>query len=144
MRQERIRRTVSDRARGCCEYCQSQQTFSHDDFSIEHILPRAHGGPSTLDNLALSCQGCNNRKFTATTAPDPLTGEPVPLFHPRQHRWLDHFAWTDDFAQIEGLTPTGRATVERLQLNRPHLVNLRRALRMAGKHPPPPSESGTG
>ena len=136
MTQAQIRQTVAERAHGCCEYCQSQQTFSHDDFSVEHISPRAHGGTSALDNLALSCQGCNNRKFTAAAAPDPLTGEPAPLFHPRQHRWLDHFAWTDDFAQIAGLTPTGRATVERLQLNRPHLVNLRRALRVAGKHPP--------
>jgi hypothetical protein len=34
------------------------------------------------------------------------------------------------------LTPTGRATVEKLQLNREGVVNLRQVMAMAGKHPP--------
>ncbi len=33
-------------------------------------------------------------------------------------------------------TPTGRATVSELQLNRPGLVNPRRALYTLGEHPP--------
>jgi len=37
---------------------------------------------------------------------------------------------------IIGLTPTGRATVEVLKLNREGLVNLRQVLYAAGKHPP--------
>lgn len=127
---------IMERAGGCCEYCRSQQSLSHDDFAVEHIQPRAEGGADAPDNLALSCQACNNRKFTATRATDPLTGEPAPLFHPRQQEWSEHFAWTEDFAQVFGLTETGRATVDRLQLNRAGLVNLRRALRVAGKHPP--------
>jgi hypothetical protein len=39
-----------------------------------------------------------------------------------------------------GLTPTGRATVERLQLNREGVVNLRRVLRTIGQHPPMDSD----
>lgn len=35
-----------------------------------------------------------------------------------------------------GLTPTGRATVEALRLNRPGLITVRRALYAAGEHPP--------
>lgn len=38
--------------------------------------------------------------------------------------------------QIIGLTPTGRATVEALRLNRPEVVNLRRLLFAHGEHPP--------
>ncbi|NUQ61557.1 MAG: HNH endonuclease [Pirellulales bacterium] len=57
------RRAVVERARDCCEYCRSQSRFSPDPFSVEHIVPRARGGPSHLDNLAFSCQGCNNRKY---------------------------------------------------------------------------------
>jgi hypothetical protein len=34
------------------------------------------------------------------------------------------------------LTPTGRATVAALQLNRPAVVNIREARYSAGKHPP--------
>ena len=38
---------------------------------------------------------------------------------------------------VVGMTPSGRATVMALQLNRPGLVNLRRILAAAGEHPPP-------
>lgn len=80
--------------------------------------------------------GCNLSKATAIEAPDPVTGENAPLFHPRQHDWTEHFAWTEDYLHIEGLTPTGRATVERLHLNRPEVVNLRWVLSGYGFHPP--------
>jgi len=89
-----------------------------------------------LDNLALACQGCNNHKYTKTEGYDPVTGDMVPLYHPRRQRWRDHFAWNEDFTLIIGLTPTGRATVETLWLNREGLVNLRRILYALGEHPP--------
>jgi len=89
-----------------------------------------------LSNLALSCQGCNGRKYTATTAIDPITGEPAPLFHPRRDRWSTHFIWNEDYTLVIGLTTTGRATATKLQLNRPGLVNLRALLRSVGAHPP--------
>ena len=69
-------------------------------------------------------------------ADDPLTGELVPLFHPRQHEWQMHFAWSDDTLLIVGLSPIGRATVERLHLNRSGVRELRKILRDASKHPP--------
>jgi hypothetical protein len=131
-----IRTKVFERARGCCEYCQSQRNFSHDDFSVEHILPRFSGGTNDLENLAMSCQGCNNRKYTALEATDPVSGAQVSLFHPRLSAWSDHFVWSADTTTVLGLTATGRATVVRLELNRPGLVNLRRALAAAGVHPP--------
>ncbi len=127
---------IIHRARGCCEYCQSQLRFTNQAFSIEHIVPKSQGGQNTLDNLALSCQSCNNHKYTKTTGVDPLTGETTPLYHPRQESWSDHFAWNEDCTLIIGLTPTGRATVEALQLNKPGLVNLRRILYAVGEHPP--------
>jgi hypothetical protein len=48
----------------------------------------------------------------------------VNLFHPRQQRWQDYFNWNERFELIIGVTATGRATVEALQLNRQELVNL--------------------
>lgn len=129
------KRTIRDRARHCCEYCHSQEPYSPSVFSIEHIVPRSEGGDDDSDNLALSCQECNNHKFTAITALDALTGERVLLFHPRQNLWNDHFAWNEDFTTLIGLTPTGRATIEKLQLNRTSLLNLRRVLHQAGVHP---------
>jgi 5-methylcytosine-specific restriction endonuclease McrA len=85
------RARVFERAKGCCEYCQSQERYSPDSFSVEHIVPLSSGGASTLDNLAFACQGCNNRKYTHTQAFDPISQSIVSLFQPRQQRWIDHF-----------------------------------------------------
>ncbi len=132
-----VRQRVTVRAHGCCEYCGSQARYATQAFSVEHILARARGGTTTLENLALACQGCNNHKYDKTKAPDPISGQYVPLYHPRRDRWDEHFAWSDDFTLILGLTPTGRATVVALLLNREGVVNLRRLLYARGEHPPP-------
>lgn len=133
----RKRQAVAEQARQCCEYCLSQLKYSADSFSVEHIVPQVLGGKDDLSNLALACQRCNNAKYVAVEAIDPLTGRSVPIYHPRQHRWSDHFVWSHDFQRIHGLTPIGRATVDKLRLNRDGVVNLRRVLCDAGEHPPP-------
>jgi hypothetical protein len=130
------RRIVTERALDYCEYCLSQSRFSMQSFSIEHIIPVDKGGRSELENLALSCQGCNSHKYTKTEGYDPVGNQNAPLFNPRQQKWYDHFVWNDDFTQIIGITPTGRATVTALHLNREGLINLRRILYKAKKHPP--------
>ncbi len=89
-----------------------------------------------MENLALACQGCNNHKYNRTEGVDPVSRKNVPLYHPRKQRWSEHFVWNRDFTQILGITPTGRATVILLNLNRDGLVNLRGILHKAGKHPP--------
>lgn len=110
--------------------------FAIQPFSIEHILPRSQGGKTSLDNLALSCQGCNNHKYNKTEGIDPVGSNIVSLYHPRQQKWHEHFSWNEDFSLVIGLTPRGRATVETLQLNREGVVNLRRVLYGIGEHPP--------
>ncbi len=132
----KLRRLVEIRANGCCEYCRCQEKFSPQSFSVEHILPRQSGGETLAENLALSCQGCNNHKAIKTSAIDPATGDTVSLFHPRWQKWLEHFSWNADSTWIIGLTPVGRATVIALRLNRNGLVNLRRVLYAMGEHPP--------
>ncbi len=132
------RQTVLERAHGCCERsaCRSQARFATQSFSTEHVIPRHSSGETALDNLALACQGCNSHKYTKAEARDPVSNNIVPLYHPRHQRWRDHFAWSDDFTLIVGLTPTGRATIQALHLNREELVNLRRVLYAMGEHPP--------
>lgn len=130
------RQYVGERARGCCEYCLSQAQFSPQSFSVEHIQPRSQGGATASDNLALSCPGCNGHKYNKTHAIDPTSNVTAPLFHPRQQLWHEHFGWDENYTTIIGLTPTGRATIEALRLNRPALQNLRLVLYAAGKHPP--------
>ena len=139
-----LRRLVSARARKCCEYCLSQARYSTHSFAIEHVIPKRRGCATTVGNLALSCQGCNNHKHTKLKARDPLTRKLAPLFHPRRHDRAEHFTWSADYMEIIGLTPTGRATIAALQLNRAEVVNLRRILAAFGEHPPvitPPPNS---
>jgi HNH endonuclease len=127
---------ITQRARGCCEYCWSQIKFSPDPFSVEHIIPLSKGGTYDLENLALACQGCNNRKYNHTEAINPIDGQFVSLYHPRQQSWSDHFVWSDDFTEMIGISPSGRATIVRFQLNREGVVNLRGVLRTKDFHPP--------
>ena len=131
------RARVLERAKGCCEYCQSQEQYSPDScFSIEHIIPLSKGGTNTLDNLAFACQVCNNRKYTSIQAFDPVSQSTVPLYHSRQHSRAEHFAWGDNGVILQGLTLIGRAAVEKLQLNRSGLLKLLRILIEVGEHPP--------
>lgn len=128
-------RTVIERAGGRCEYCQSLADYATETFAVEHVIPVSRGGTSELDNLALSCSGCNGHKYNKTQAFDPTDGKVVALFNPRQQKWQTHFSWSEDYTHIIGLTATGRATVETLQMNRPGLVNIRRLLYFIRQHP---------
>ena len=132
----RQKQTVYDRAGGICEYCLSPASYSSDYFAVEHIHPRILGGTNGLSNLALACQGCNSHKFTHIAAIDPMTGALAPLYHPRRNTWSAHFSWNEDYTQIIGQTPTGRATVEDLHLNREGVVNQRILLGLAKRRPP--------
>ena len=131
-----LKKVVKQRAGDCCEYCKSQAAFSTQSFSIEHIIPLSKEGTNNPDNLALACQGCNGHKYNKTAGVDPASGNPAPIFHPREQSWEDHFSWNEDFTEIIGLDASGRATVSLLRLNRQGLVNLRRVLFQLGEHPP--------
>ena len=119
-----LRDEVKARAHGLCEYCAYPDAFSPGPFAVEHIIPGSVEGSDSLQNLAWACDGCNGHKAAATHSIDHSTGEYAPLFHPRTQRWGDHFEWSNDQLEILGISPTGRATVERLKLNRHSLVSL--------------------
>ena len=131
-----LKRLVIGRANGICEYCCSQAKYAIDSLVMEHIKPVSQGGQTLSENLALSCQTCNNCKYTKTEAPDPATSLIVPLFHPRRMSWAEHFAWNSDATRMIGLTPTGRATIAQLQTNRDSVINMRRVLTVMNEHPP--------
>ena len=122
-------REVFERARGCCEYCGSNERFSAVGFHCEHIIAVQHGGETASENLALSCPACNFRKGTNLSAIDPLNGEVVPVFNPRRDSWLGHFAVQG--GEIIPLTPTGRATVKLLGINSPERIAAREFERKA-------------
>jgi 5-methylcytosine-specific restriction endonuclease McrA len=130
-----VRQAVVERAKNCCEYCQSPALYSPEIFEIEHIQPLSAQGKTELSNLALACPACNRYKGNLQAAPDPETHTLVSIFNPRIHLWAEHFIWSKDFASINGLTPTGRATATLLQMNRPATQRFRIALYAVGLHP---------
>ncbi len=67
---------------------------------------------------------------------DPLTGETVRLFHPRQQRWTDHFTWDVTGTRIIGLTAAGRVTVIALRMNNEVIIDARQNWVSVGWHPP--------
>ncbi|HNS04045.1 MAG TPA: HNH endonuclease signature motif containing protein [Anaerolineae bacterium] len=127
-----LRDQVRAISHGVCAYCRSLEELSVTAFEIDHIIPLSAGGASELDNLCLACTACNRLKGSRQEAIDLTTGAVSPLFHPYRHSWFDHFRWNQDQTEIVGLTPTGRATVHALQMNRPQLVRLRRLWRRLG------------
>nr|WP_281380180.1 HNH endonuclease signature motif containing protein [Armatimonas rosea] len=127
---------VITRAESVCEYCGAPMRIGSDLFCIEHTIPEADGGATSLENLALACSACNLYKGAARFAPDPVTNQDAPLFDPRRQSWPTHFIWSADTLRIIGITPTGRATTERLRMNRDQMVEFRRLLREFGLHPP--------
>jgi 5-methylcytosine-specific restriction endonuclease McrA len=128
-----IREAVAARAGRRCEYCRLPDRLQAGGFELDHILPSARGGLTTLDNLAYACPHCNDRKWAHVEAQDPATRQTVPLFQPRSDRWQDHFEWSRAVPfEIIGRTPTARATIVRLQLNHPELIAIRRELARLG------------
>jgi hypothetical protein len=103
---------------------------------IEHIVPLARGGKTIEDNPWLACGSCNAHKGMRIVGVDPQTGDRVRLFDPRRQVWPEHFVWAAGATVIEGVTPTGRATIVALQLNRPLVVDARRVWVAGGWHPP--------
>lgn len=67
---EELRALVVERARERSEYCLSPASYATQRLSVEHVLPRAKGGQTALENLALVCQAATT---TSTTAPRQLT-----------------------------------------------------------------------
>lgn len=131
-----LRKKIAAEARHRCGYCLTPQLFTAMPMHVEHIIPLAAGGTSDESNLWLACPLCNGRKGTQTHGVDSVTGEQAPLFNPRQQKWEEHFCWSENGVEIIGLTPTGRVTVQALQLNNAHLKRARRRWVAAGWHPP--------
>lgn len=139
-----LRAEVRERFANLCEDCRSAERLTVVTFELEHITPRAAGGETHFANLCLACPSCNRHKATRQRAVDPETGEWVALFHPQQDRWHEHFAWAEGDTVLRGMTPTGRATIEALRLNREQLTRVRRLWVKLGEHPPDSAGEGKG
>ena len=132
----RLERLIRRRANHACEYCRMPQEYDDLPFQIDHIIARKHDGETISRNLALACFPCNNHKGPNIAGRDPRTGRIVRLFHPRRHKWSEHFQW--DGPWLVGRTGIGRATIAVLEMNLPHRVALRQSLIEEGLFPAQP------
>ncbi len=121
-----LRRTVRERAKGCCEYCGIPDNVSLFPHEPDHIISMKHGGTTTSENLAYACFQCNRAKGSDIASLDPVTGMLTPLYNPRTQEWHRHFQMQG--AVIEPLTAIGRVTVKLLHINNPARVSIRENL----------------
>lgn len=88
-----------------CQYCGAKKISG--ELTYDHVIPRAHGGKTTWDNIVTCCVDCNSRKGgrTPTQAGMKLLSTPVrpvtvPVFTiqiPRKNApdaWRDYLYWT--------------------------------------------------
>ena len=122
----RLQQQVREDAGQRCGYCLSSEAITGIPLEIEPLLPESSGGLTTRGNLWLACHRCNKFKGNRVEVPDPVTRVMVPLFNPRRQIWHEHFRWSADGTRVLGLTPSGRATVEALQINNAYAVEARR------------------
>jgi hypothetical protein len=125
---------VRRRAGDACEYCRLPQSSQEATFHLDHIVPLAADGPTTADNLAVACVTCSLKKAARSRARDPKTKRLVRLYHPRRQAWSDHFRWTQTWWLV-GRTPTGRATIAALGMNRLAVIAIRRLLAGLSRFP---------
>jgi hypothetical protein len=131
-----LRAQVRKDSQARCGYCHSPEAFLGMPLDVDHLIPEAAGGRTVRENLWLACSRCNDFKGSRVEADDPLTGERVPLFHPRTQRWNAHFEWSTEGIHILAKTAIGRATVEHLRLNNEFTLIARRLWVEAGRWPP--------
>jgi 5-methylcytosine-specific restriction endonuclease McrA len=60
------RRNLFARDANHCQYC--GQRYASSELSIDHVVPRSQGGPTTWANVVCACTACNKRKGGRTPA----------------------------------------------------------------------------
>ena len=73
------RKNLLQRDNYSCQYC----SYSGDQLSIDHVIPRSRGGEDIWENVATACISCNIRKGNRTPkeAKMPLRNKPHKPFN---------------------------------------------------------------
>jgi 5-methylcytosine-specific restriction endonuclease McrA len=82
-----------------CQYC--EDVFDFDDLTIDHVIPKSIGGPTSWENCATSCKNCNQKKgdklmkpINKPYAPDYYNlvnkwkQTPVTVMHPSWNQYI--------------------------------------------------------
>ncbi len=93
------------RDRYTCQYC--RKAFPEHKLTMDHVVPRKHGGKTTWDNIATACGPCNfkkgsNKRIVPSVMPRKPTyyellaiRKDFPLAIPCE-QWIDYLDWPAD------------------------------------------------
>lgn len=99
---------------GKCIHCGSRHTLRLDgtpvsDATIEHIVPRHHGGTDELTNLAIACARCNGEKGLRHDARPRLDAKLQALIAQLQGRRAERLRAPLPGLQLPALRPSAAA-----------------------------------
>jgi len=129
-----LRRVVSARSEGVCEYCLIAEEDTFFGCEIDHVISEKHGGPTEVGNLALACVFCNQAKGSDVGSVHPESGDFIRFFNPRSDSWADYFEIVGD--RIEPMSVIGDVTARILGFNSAERRLERRTLQAMGRYPP--------
>lgn len=105
-----------------CAYCSICEAEAQGiEMQIDHYVPQASGGVNDYENLYYACAICNRRKSGWCPTGDPDRD----LIRIDQTDPADHIKLGSDRSHVAPLTPAGSASIERVDLNRWALRQLR-------------------
>lgn len=82
------RRNIYKRDHFQCQYC--GVTPGSEELTIDHVIPRAHGGVSSWTNCVLACVDCNSRKADRTPQQARMNLPRVPVSPEWRQAYADH------------------------------------------------------
>jgi 5-methylcytosine-specific restriction endonuclease McrA len=92
------RKTLVYRDKSTCQYC--NKVLVGGEVTIDHIIPKYHGGKTSYTNCVVSCKICNNRKSNKTLeqAKLKLLREPIqPAYIPNHKLSRPQEFWNLDW-----------------------------------------------
>lgn len=94
-----------EKTKGHCWYC-GLALNPFENFCIDHVVPKHHGGTSHAENLLPSCRRCNSRKGLKSLDQyrEYLQKHAIPTFTEEQLAYLDAigFKLPDPWPQVPG------------------------------------------
>lgn len=93
------RRNVFARDEHVCQYC--DQKFPTGRLTLDHIVPRSHGGPTNWTNIVTACQDCNQFKADRT----PEQAGMALIRKPFTPYWLPASKGHGEYVQPDAWTP---------------------------------------
>jgi 5-methylcytosine-specific restriction endonuclease McrA len=102
------RRNIYLRDRFLCQYC--GKNCSHEQLTIDHVVPKSRGGATSWDNVVAACYPCNTDKGADAIEPLNSPAEPsywqmvriaksMPLRIP-DLQWQDYLQWPPPLVQV--------------------------------------------